>query len=194
MPNDKYRKLIDTELISLISEGAKDRKTIFQELIHRHRSDLQNRCHALLGNPHDAEEAVQETVIRAYLALPGYKGDAAFRTWLFAIGDNQCFTLMAKRKRFLLSDHLRELILLCDEIKQSPPLSPEGRTEQVHQVMSELPQSARDVLMLRFFGDLSLKQIADTQGIGLSAAKMRLHRAMDLFAAIYQDEPERLAA
>jgi len=175
------RSYTDEELVAsaqiLVSSSE-----AFAELMRRHRSDLLWRCRVRLGNFADAEDALQETLIRAYRGLALFRGVSSFRTWLFAIADNQCNTVHARRMRHIVSDHVRSLITLHEErVSNDSREETEGLIELVHRVLNELPSQARDVLLLRFHSELSLEDIANTLGIGLSASKMRLYRAVSAF-------------
>ena len=81
-----------------------------------------------------------------------------------------------------MSDHVRELI----EIHEQALRGREESTEEhdlVRQAMARIPERERDILMLRFYLDLSLQDMSDFLGLGLSATKMRLYRALDSFGA-----------
>ena len=161
----------------------------YAELIQRHQADLFRRCHARLGNWADAEEAVQESLWRAYRGLPRFRGDAGFRTWLFSIGDNQCNTLHARRSRQMMGEHMRALIALQEELRAPvDDLDDDALVRRVRDVLAGLPNPAREVLILRFYRELGLEEIATTLGIGLSAAKMRLYRAIRQFDTRFQTE------
>lgn len=178
--------LSDEQLVALFQARGASAADGYAVLIHRHQPDLLRRCRARLGNLTDAEEAVQETLLRVLRGLLRFRGDAAFRTWLFSIADNQCNTLYQRRSRQVMSEHVRALIALHEEIAHGDPLGEDPiPVERVRDVLSDLPGQARDVLMLRFYGDLPLEDVAKTLGIGLSAAKMRLYRALAQFEAAF---------
>lgn len=185
--NQKLEILRDEQLVALFQARSASAPAAYGTLIHRHQPDLLRRCRARLGNIDDAEEAVQETLVRAFRGLVRFRGDAAFRTWLYSIADNQCNTLYLRRSRLAMSDHVRALIALQAEMSHSEPeTEDQAAIERVREVLSGLPSQARDVLMLRFYRDLSLEDIARSLGIGLSAAKMRLYRALAQFELAFE--------
>ncbi|MBT8126702.1 MAG: RNA polymerase sigma factor [Gammaproteobacteria bacterium] len=154
-------------------------------LFKRYERELFRRCKYRLGNSEDAEDAVQETLYRAFRAIEQFEGKSSLRTWLYAIADNQCGTIAGRRMRYQLSEHMSALI----EIHE---LNHRYREEfedcaQVSKVLNELPTTAKKVLEMRFYTELSLEEIAHNLGIGLSAAKMRLYRAQDAFKRLYNE-------
>jgi RNA polymerase sigma-70 factor (ECF subfamily) len=72
---------------------------IFDELVGRHRGELLALCYRMLGRPDEAEDAVQETFLRAWRAYGGFEGRASERTWLYRIATNVCLTAIEKRGR-----------------------------------------------------------------------------------------------
>ncbi len=187
----EIRKLDDAEMLARILAKQGDWRELLAELLLRHRQALLTRCYLYLQNRQDAEDAVQETELRVFRAVHGFRQESSFRTWLCAIADRQCHDLARKRARHVLSDHVRELIEIHEESLRRRTEAVEER-DLVRRVMQRMPRRERDILMLRFYVDLPLQEMADSLGIGLSAAKMRLYRALDLFAA--QIESEQRAA
>jgi RNA polymerase sigma-70 factor (ECF subfamily) len=179
--------LEDSMLMKLVIEQQPNWRDLLSHLIQRHHNSLVARCHAYLRNRHDAEDAAQETELRAFRAIRNFRGDASFRTWLFAIGDRQCHDLARKRSRHILGEHLRSLIEIHEENLAKTDHADEA-AETVSKLLSRLPRRERDVLMLRFYLDLPLQEISDQLGLGLSATKMRLYRALESFAALMQKQ------
>ena len=180
--------LEDQKLVARVQTRDAASRLAFAVLVERYRGRLMRRCHARLGNRQDAEDALQETMLRAYRGLHGFRGEAALGTWLTAIADNQCASLAAKRARHIIGGHLRQLIELQEELRQNPRADTGEGHEQVHQALSRASRRDREILRLRFFHDLSLEQIADTLGIGMSASKMRLYRALERLATQLGDQ------
>ena len=183
----EIRNLDNEALLSLVLAQQDDWREILTELLQRHRQSLLTRCYMYLRNQQDAEDAVQETDLRVFRAIHGFRQESSFRTWLHAIADRQCHDLARKRTRHVLSDHLRELIEIHEESLRLQA-DPTEERNLVRKVMSRVPRRERDILMLRFYADLSLQDMADYLGLGLSATKMRLYRALDLFGAYVESE------
>lgn len=154
-------------------------------LLRRYQQELFQRCKYRLGNTEDAEDALQETLLRAYRAVDGFAGKSSFRTWLYAIADNQCNTVASRRMRHQLSEHVCALI----EIHEQSSRYQEAFEDcaQVNSVLDEIPAKAKQILKMRFYAEFSLDEIAQNLGIGLSAAKMRLYRALDTFEQQFRD-------
>lgn len=157
----------------------------FSILINRHHKALVTRCNCYLRNHADAEDAAQETELRAFRAIRNFRQDSSFKTWLFAIADRQCHDLVRNRNRHMMNDHLRALIEIHEKtmIKMNQP---GVKDDLINQILQRLPASERDVLFLRFYSDLPMKDMAMHLGLKLSATKMRLYRALEHFSVLLQ--------
>lgn len=186
--NSKHRFscLGDEALVQYVQASRSSRQAAASVLLARHRMTLLRRCRSRLGNSADAEDALQETLLRAYRGIGQFKGQAAFKTWLFTIADNQCNTLICQRARHQLSAHVRALIAIHEHARPfSRPSALEAAAE-VRDILSAIPERDREVLTLRFYADLNIEEIATTLGLKLSAAKMRLYRAQERFERSYR--------
>ncbi len=194
---EQYQKLTDEQLVQCIQQRKPGSRAVLNELLRRHHVTLVLRCHRYLRNWDDAEDAVQETELRVFRAIGAYKGEASFRTWLFAIADNQCHTLVAKRMRNVMGDHLRALLQHAEETRKK---SLQNQNDQidlasvVERLLKSLPTQAAEILSLRFFYECSMEDIAQILGIGLSAAKMRLYRSLHLAESLFPETTPRLPA
>jgi RNA polymerase sigma-70 factor, ECF subfamily len=83
---------------ALLRAGRAGDHAALEQLLSLHYRSLFAFCHGILGHAEDAEDAVQETFLGALRALPGFRGDAAFRTWLFRIALNLCLRWKASRR------------------------------------------------------------------------------------------------
>ena len=161
----------------------------------------QRRIRALLNRmvgAQDAEDLTQVTFAKAAKALPEFRGDAEISTWLHRMAVNVALDWLRGRPAHEarltvpLSDSSAEdkAGALINAAATDPPPSPEQETanKDMHDCIrgeiAKLPEPYRDVLALSFLGQLDDQQIADTLGITLANAKVRLHRARQEFKEI----------
>jgi RNA polymerase sigma-70 factor (ECF subfamily) len=182
-----YQTLDDQGLINSIIKQQAGWRDMLSTLLLRHHSSLLTRCYVYLKNREDAEDATQETELRVFRAIKNFRGDSSFRTWLFSIADRQCYDLTRKRARQIINNHLRTLIEI-HETNLNKIMPTTEHHNIINHVLTRLPQQERDVIMLRYYMDLSLQEISSTLGIGLSATKMRLYRALDKFTMLLHVE------
>jgi RNA polymerase sigma-70 factor (ECF subfamily) len=168
----------DKEQELIIRAQAGDRAA-FAALVREHGSEVYTLARRLVGDPHLAADVAQETLIRAWKALPNFRGDAALSTWLHRITVNTAWThkKRARRNSGASIDELSEV---------AAPMSidhPEVAGEmmelrgRLRQALDALPEGQRQVVVLKDVYDWSHAEISDAMGISVSAAKVRLHRA-----------------
>jgi RNA polymerase sigma-70 factor (ECF subfamily) len=136
-------------------------------------------AYRLTGSEEDARDVVQDTYLRAYRALPGFRGDANVTTWLYRITANCAATHLGRRRH-----HRHEpLDLIAETPDPAPATDPAERAvasdlrTTLEAAIAELPPRLRAVVVLRDVYDLPHEAIAAELGITETAAKVRLHRA-----------------
>jgi RNA polymerase sigma-70 factor (ECF subfamily) len=93
----------ERELLEAARDGAED---AFRRLVELHRGALHAHCYRMLGSLHDADDALQETLLRAWRALPRFGGKLLVRPWLYRIATNACLDAIGRRpKRVLPMDY-----------------------------------------------------------------------------------------
>lgn len=185
MSQKNYQIIEDQALTSSIIKQQVGWRDMLSTLLQRHHRALLTRCYVYLKNREDAEDAAQETELRVFRAIKTFRGESSFRTWLFSIADRQCYDIAHKRSRHIIDDHLFALIEIHDE-QVRKITKPDEHQTVVNTILTQLPERERDILVLRFYVDLSLQDISITLGLGLSATKMRLYRALEKFAVDLQ--------
>jgi RNA polymerase sigma-70 factor (ECF subfamily) len=194
------------ELRLLAAARAGD-ENAFGRLVEPHRSELRAHCYRMLGSLHDAEDALQDTLLRAWRGLGGFQGRSSLRNWLYRIATNACLTLSARRPpRVLPLDHVPAAELhevpgrfLAESVWLDPfPdaelrdgfASPEARYELRESVelafvaaLQHLSPQNRAALILSEVLGFSAAEIADELGTTTAAVNSSLQRARKAVAA-----------
>lgn len=166
------------EAHELLDRARNGDEGAFTELVRHHQHDVFTLAFRLLGNYELAADAAQETFIRAWRALPRFRGDAALSTWLHRITVNTSWTLGRRAQRHSAAT-LEEATLLNDEHAPSPESSAETRElgGRLRSAVAELPDPQRAVVVLKDIYGWSHAEVAKALDISVTAAKVRLHRA-----------------
>ena len=159
-----------------------------EELFRRYHAPIYALVKRMVRDAPEAEDLVQETFLKAFRGLGGFKGHSAFKTWLYQIATNTCLNHLAKAERKYHHDSLDAPLggegdyTLGDRLASSGP-TPEdaAHTQEVYSRVQEaiqrLSPEFRSVLVLRDLQDLSYDEVAATLGINLGTVKSRLARA-----------------
>lgn len=146
---------------------------LFRQLYPR----IHRTCFGLLGNDADAQEAAQQTFIKAWTKRDRFDFSSAYTTWLHRIAVNTCLDQLRGRRRLrerFLSLFQREV---PDVAEESPPPEDPDRAQVLQEALSSLPQAQRTVLVLREFEQYSYEEIAKALKIPVGTVMSRLHHA-----------------
>jgi RNA polymerase sigma-70 factor, ECF subfamily len=157
----------------------------FDHLVERYQKAVYNLAYRMLGNASDAEDAAQETFLRAFANLSSYQATRKFGTWLLSITSHWCIDRLRRRKVVSL-EFLQDISLVggLSDGPESEVMARENERE-VQRWLEKLPEAYRLIIVLRYWHDLSYNEIADVTGLPLSTVRMRLFRARRLLAAAY---------
>ncbi|HOA23809.1 MAG TPA: sigma-70 family RNA polymerase sigma factor [Aggregatilineales bacterium] len=174
--------LTDQELVIRTLKGDHQ---AFAELVERHQGVVYNVCYRMLGDRFEAEDAVQETFLRAYRHLRGYDQERPFKTWLLSIASNHCIDRLRRRRFTKLS--IEELLpshpaLASREIGPEEAAVRNERSDSFQGMLEELSPKYRAVVVLHYWYDMSCKEIADVLGTQEGTVKSRLFRARQQLA------------
>ena len=169
-PASPLGALSDDALVHLAVDGS---EAAFETLDRRHRAAVFRHCAGILRSSHDADEATQRTMIRAYRAMAGGRGPTSFLPWLLAIARNESYDLIRSRKG-------TEALTAEIEAGGESPIERVERREQVEALrgdLTELPEAQRRALLLRGVGDLSHAEIARLMGGTPTEMRTLVHEA-----------------
>ena len=172
----------DSELVKRAKTGDSD---AFGELVERNETKIYGLCLKMLGNQEDAEDCLQEVFIKAFKALPGFREEARFSTWLYRIAYNE--SLMRIRKKKLDTVPLDRPVELeeGDVTRDLADWTTDPRADAMNSELSEvlvrhvneLEPDNRIVFLMRDVHGMSTGDTAEALGLSVPAVKSRLHRA-----------------
>jgi len=148
-----------------------------------HGEILGRLCIALLGSQADADEAVQETLLRAHRGMAGFRGEGSAKAWLCGIARHVCAHVLETRRRG------RELLEVVPvDVEARDDFAERQRARAIREAMSKLKPSERDVLVLRYVADLSHREIGVACGVDEATARKRISRALSRLREILPSE------
>ncbi|MBL8693314.1 MAG: sigma-70 family RNA polymerase sigma factor [Planctomycetes bacterium] len=179
----------DHELVARVKEGD---ETAFREIVERHRHRIFALCFRLLRDTEAAEDAAQETFVKAFRRIDSFRGDSQLYTWLYRIAANVAHDAMQSRRRHRMveADDLTTL----EPPRHDDPRRPDREMERedmrriARAAISKLPPLFRTVLVLREYEGLEYREIAEALDISVGTVMSRLFRARMRF----KDAVERL--
>ena len=181
----------------------------FHRLVDRHRAELHAHCYRMLGSLHDADDALQDTLLRAWRGLPKFGGRSSFRTWLYRIATNVCLDAIARRTKRVLPIDYGPVMGPGDDESEQPladalwiepypdgtlgvadgAAGPDARYERREALelafiaaLQHLPPRQRAVLILRDvlgFSASEASEALDTTVASVNGALQRARRAVD---------------
>lgn len=175
--------ITDEELVARSMDGDVDS---FNQLIKRWERPIYALAYRTLGREDDARDVCQETFLRAYRAISGFKGQAKFSSWLYRIALNLCRDWMRRQRR-------TPVVQMPEDVDISELAAAQGPTESIETLvgrreigravavaMATLPEEQRTAILLKEYHGLTFQEIAEMQGCPLSTVKTRLYQGLSV--------------
>jgi RNA polymerase sigma-70 factor (ECF subfamily) len=171
----------DAELVSRARAGD---LACYVELLQRHRASLERYAVRVLGNREDAEEALQDSLIRAWEALGRGHQPESVRSWLFRILVNRCRTRLSRPDRMDRGPGAEVALSLAASVSQTDG---EAWREEISRALARLPTDQREAFLLKHVEEFSYEEIGELTGSSIPALKMRVNRACLRLRALLED-------
>jgi len=167
----------ESEWLEAVKRGDDE---AFSHLVDAYQKPVYNLCYRMLGNVNSAEDAAQETFLRAYKSISRYDTSRSFVTWLLSIASHYCIDQLRKK-------HIQSFSTDDEEYAWMAPVDPNPLPEtvitmkekqaQVQSLLSVLNPKDRAAVILRYWYGYSYVEIGNALSLTVSAVKSRLHRA-----------------
>ena len=181
-------KFFENEIIRSVLKGNVND---FEKLVTAYEKNVYNIALRMVGDPEDAADMTQETFIKAYRALSGFRGDSKFSSWLYRIASNVCLDFLHSRSRHPQvslsgADEDDRTAFELPDMSQNPEeqLMKKLSMEAVRRGLGQLPEQQRQILVLRELGGLSYAELAQTLGLEEGTVKSRIFRARKRLCAL----------
>ena len=185
----------DTEQ-HLIQRAQKGNPEAFAALVTEHQRYVYNLALRILQNEDEALDLAQETFVRAWTALPNFRGQSQFRTWLYRIVTNLCYNRLPHLRRSLteLGDDVIAELPETDLAFADPSHGVESRElrSYLHQAIDQLDENYRLLIFLRYQSELSYDEIATMLNLPLGTVKTGLFRAKEQLRRTLETSQEPL--
>ena len=165
-------RALERELVEACRRGERE---AFDQLVLRHQRDIYRLCYRYVNNHEDADDLAQEVFVKAWRAIPRFRGDSSFSTWLYRIAVNACLNFRAARRP--ASEELPETLA-------DPRAGAEARVEdeeeasRIREAVSRLPEKQRATLILSVYHELSHEEVAEILGSTVGTVKANLFHAL----------------
>jgi len=168
-------KIADDHVLVQEFQETADRR-YFEQLYDRYTDIVFRKCLSFLGGKESAEDVSQEIWVKVYFALPSFKGNAAFSSWLYRITTNQCINHLKKQKAFLSLDALSDKGFDPPDEKEEM-IKTVSNAQQVTQMLSRLSKEVKALLIMKYVEEYDYEEMTEITGLGISALKMQIFRA-----------------
>ena len=185
-------------------------QSAFGRLVMAYQTPVYNLCYRMLGNAAEAEDAAQETFLRAYTHLRSYDPQRPFRSWLLSIASHYCIDRLRRRRITWLpleeefvapagapepsgrasGRGIAAVRLASDSPTPESVVAQREREGHVQGLLAGLSPTDRAAITLRYWYDYSYEEIAETLTLTVSAVKSRLHRARRALAGMMEGETD----
>lgn len=175
----------DREYVARSQQGDRD---AFSALVRRYQDRVYRFILRMVGSRAEAEELAQDTFIKAWEALPGWKPEAQFRTWLFGIASNTATDSLRRRKVVEFVALEEDYDAPGEGADPEAQLQSRQKLRALETALDRLPQDQREIVLLRELEDMSYDEISAALGIGEGTVKSRLARAREALIGYYRQK------
>lgn len=167
--------LDDREILSLYRSG--DRERAFKALVDSYKERLYWHIRRFVYSHEDTDDLLQETFVKVWSALPGFREDSRLFTWIYRIATNETLNFIRRQKTHGLSDTEPVENIIGKKIDDDPYFNGTEVQKVLHNAIRKLPPRQKAVFNMRYFDDMGYNEIAGILGVSAGALKASYHHA-----------------
>ncbi|MGZ3751074.1 MAG: RNA polymerase sigma factor [Mucilaginibacter sp.] len=167
----------DAEILSKFQD-EKTRNEAFNLLLKKYQQKLYWHIRRMVVDHDDADDLIQDTFVKVWKNLPGFRSDAQLYTWMYRIATNECITFLNKKKQknnIPLDDVAYEL---ADTLADSSYFNGDQAQLKLQQAILTLPDKQRLVFNMKYFDDMKYEEMSEVLGTSVGALKASFHLAV----------------
>jgi RNA polymerase sigma-70 factor, ECF subfamily len=177
----RIAELDETTLVVRAQEGD---VRAFEELARRHQGALYRLAVRVMGDPAEAEDALQEALLDAWRRIGRFRGDSAFSTWMYRVVTNRCLGML-RRRRPVPVEQVADTTAAPDDPERAAEV--DASLEALGRALRELGDDQRVCWVLRELEGLGYAEIAEITGASEQAVRGRIHRARTRLAEVMRE-------
>jgi RNA polymerase sigma-70 factor (ECF subfamily) len=165
----------------------------FEELVKKYQREIYSLAYRLVLDAEEAKDLAQQAFLQAFVHIRSFRQQAQFRTWLFRIAINQCYSYLKNRKKFGDPVDCEEFVLAGEESPEED-LVAQDRRQRLYAALNRLPAKQRAVITLKLEQGLSYEEISRVLGGTTGAARVNYCQALKTLKKYLQNEDEHEVA
>lgn len=183
--------MTDLQLVALAQQGD---LPAFEELVKKYQREIYGLAYRLVLDGEEAKDLAQQAFMQAFVHIRGFRQQAQFRTWLFRIAINQCYSYLKNKKKFGDPVDCDEFILVGEDSSPEEDLVAQEEHQRLYAALTRLPAKQRAVITLKLEQGLSYEEISRVLGGTAGAARVNYCQAIKTLKKYLQNEDEHEVA
>lgn len=172
MPEWENREIIEGARIPGKEEQA------FNQLVAKYQERLYWHIRKIVISHEDADDVLQNTLVKVWKSLPGFRSESGLFTWLYRIATNESLTLLKQKKRKFLAPQGDHDYLLSDQLEADPYFDGDEASLKLQQAILKLPEKQRLVFNMKYFDEMKYEEISAILNTSVGALKASYHHAV----------------
>ena len=178
-------KRLDHDLVSKVQRGD---KKAFDLLVLKYQQIVANIISRYIKDPHETLDVTQEAFIKAYRALPNFRGDSAFYTWLYRIATNEALTFLKQKKKRNFAPWVDVEQQISESLESDPWFNGDEAQLKLQKAILKLPEKQRIVFNMKYFDQVKYEDMSKILDTSVGALKASYHHAVKKIEAMLGDD------